>query len=357
MSLDSHYDNRAAVPEFADFLARWNAASQAARDQATEAGRPLSQHPYLGQNHSHTSELCDAGCATEAGSGSPWGSARCRIDFFAAAGDSARPLLVFLHGGYWRSLGPEVFHFIAPPWTARGVHVAFLGYDLCPSVEIDQIAAQCCAAMRWLFAQGASFGVDLTRVVVSGHSAGGHLAAMLASAPRSGASPRDDDRRTAGAAQLTHSTQSAQFTQSAQSVQAADNAAVQSESAHRGFSITGCLSLSGVFDLAPLAQTSMNADLRLREAVIAWASPVYRAPDPALLINDRLALFVGADELQGFHDQHDALMGAWGLEGKAITESLPGLHHFSIVDTLATPGSRVFQVAERMLGLAQSAAV
>lgn len=321
MSLDSHYDNRAAVPEFADFLSRWNTASQAARAQAAAAPGQFSQHPYLGQGHFHTNELCNEGRTNEESFGPPWGSARCRIDFFAAAGDGAKPLLVFLHGGYWRSLGPEVFHFIAPPWTARGVHVAFLGYDLCPNVEIDQIAAQCSAAMRWLIAEGASLGVDLTRVVVSGHSAGGHLAAMLASAPASVASLISDARQTAGAG----------------------------ETADREFAISGCISLSGVFDLAPLAQTSMNADLRLREAVIAGASPVHRAPFPALLTHDRLALFVGANELQGFHDQHTAIIKAWGLTGKSICEKLPGLHHFSVVDALATPGSRVFQVAERML--------
>lgn len=315
MSRDSHYDNRAAVPTFADFLSRWNVASQAARAQAAAGNGGFSRHAYLTEGHFDRSELCGG-----ERSGPPWGSTRCTIEFFSAAGAGPQPLLVFLHGGYWRSLGPEVFHSLAPAWTSRGAHVAFVGYDLCPSVEIDQIAAQCRAAMRWLFAQGASLRVDLTRVVVSGHSAGGHLAAMLASAPTSGDSAR-------------------------------------AESAGRGFSIAGCISLSGVFDLAPLAQTGMNTDLRLREAVIVGSSPVYRVPDPTLLTDERLALFVGADELQGFHDQHAALMRAWDLNGKAITERLPGLHHFSIVDTLATPGSRVFQVAERMLGLTDPSAV
>jgi len=309
MSLDSHYDNRAAVPTFADFLSRWIAASQAARVQASTGKGYFSQHAYLTEDHFDPSELCGG-----VRSGPPWGSTRCQVDFFSAAGEGPHPLLVFLHGGYWRSLGPEVFHCIAPAWTSRGAHVAFVGYDLCPSVEIDQIAAQCRAAMRWLFAHGDLLGVDLTRVVVSGHSAGGHLAAMLASAPMPEVSSR-------------------------------------AETASRGFSIAGCISLSGVFDLAPLAQTGMNADLRLREVVIAGASPIYRMPDPALLTDERLALFVGADELQGFHDQHAALMRAWGLNGKAIAESLPGLHHFSIVDTFTDPGSRVFQVAERMLGV------
>lgn len=317
MTLDAQYDNRAAVPTFADFLARWNAASQAARTQALAGGGHLSQHPYLTQDYFDPAELCGREPFSPGVGVPPSGSTRCQIDFFSSAGEGPQPLLVFLHGGYWRSLGPEVFHCIAPAWTSRGAHVAFVGYDLCPSVEIDQIAAQCRAAMRWLFAHGAGLGVDLTRVVVAGHSAGGHLATMLASMPTSGGSAR-------------------------------------AESAGRGFSIAGCISLSGVFDLAPLAQTSMNGDLRLREAVIAGASPIYRVPDPVVLTHERLALFVGADELQGFHDQHAALIRAWGLNGKAIAESLPGLHHFSIVDTLTDPGSRVFQVAERMLGLART---
>jgi arylformamidase len=330
MSLDSHYDNRAAVPTFADFLSRWSAASQAARAQASTGKGYFSQYPYLKQDYFNPNELCGA-----ARPGPPWGSTRCQIDFYSAAGKGRQPLLVFLHGGYWRSLGPEVFHFIAPPWRSRGVHVAFVGYDLCPSVEIDQIAAQCHAAMRWLFAEGASLGVDLTRVVVSGHSAGGHLAAMLASTPTLRAASRAGDRRTTGAVQT---------------VDTACNNAGQAEAADRGFSIKGCISLSGVFDLGPLTQTTMNADLRIGEAVIAGSSPVYRTPDVQLLANDQLALFVGADELQGFQDQHAALVSAWGLNGKAITESLRGLHHFSIVDTLTDPSSRVFQVAEQMLG-------
>jgi hypothetical protein len=95
----------------------------------------------------------------------------------------------------------------------------------------------------------------------------------------------------------------------------------------------------------------MQEGLRLTDAVIARASPIYRKPHAEILRDQRLALFFGQEEIAGFHEQHAALIKAWNLEGRAVTQALAGLHHFSIVDTLVAPESQVFQTIKRLLAL------
>ena len=117
MSLDSHYDNRAAVPTFADFLSRWNAASQAARAQASTGKGYFSQHPYLKQDYFNPNELCGA-----ARPGPPWGSTRCQIDFYSAAGKGRQPLLVFCMGATGGRWGRKSFISLHP----LGDHVGYM---------------------------------------------------------------------------------------------------------------------------------------------------------------------------------------------------------------------------------------
>lgn len=309
MSPDQAYDNRAAVPEFPEFLVGWQKASDFARQTA----RAFSRHAYLSGQTFDPSELC------RPPANGLWGTDRCQIDFFAATVCGPRPLLIFIHGGYWRSLGPEVFHFLAPAWTDQDIHVAFLGYDLCPSVGIDHIAAQCRAGLRWLWQFAPDLKVDRQRMVVAGHSAGGHLAAMAVSEPNhsAGDSGQASGARAGGLGPVPQ--------------------------------LAGCISLSGIFDLEPLALTSMNTDLRIDGAVAMASSPIYRQPNPEILQDGRLALFVGAAELPGFHQQHAALIQAWQLQGRAGLHCPQGLHHFSIVNSLIQPGSAVFKAATRLL--------
>src|SRR4030095_14726728 len=100
------------------------------------------------------------------------------LDLFVPAGPFAA-VFVFFHGGYWRALDKSDFSFVAPPLLARGIAVAVVNYDLCPDVSIATIVDECRRAIAWLVSDGGGRGASAERIVVGGHSAGGHLAAML----------------------------------------------------------------------------------------------------------------------------------------------------------------------------------
>jgi arylformamidase len=149
---DRQYDNRRRVPEFAQHLVRWREASVHARAQL----KCSLDMPYT-----------------------PDGAVT--LDVFPAARPKA-PVLVFIHGGYWRSLSKAEFSFVAAPFVAAGVTVVVPDYSLCPAVTVDAIALQCAQAMAWVHRHAARHGGDARRCLVAGHSAGGHLAAMLLTA-------------------------------------------------------------------------------------------------------------------------------------------------------------------------------
>ncbi len=138
---------------------------------------------------------------------------------------------MFLHGGYWRMLDKSDFSFVAAPFVARGYAVAVVNYDLCPDVSIATIVDEARRAVAWLAREGAAHGANPDRIVVGGHSAGGHLAAMLFAT----------DWAALGLARDP---------------------------------IAGAVSLSGVHDLAPMVQFSFNADFKLDAAEAARLSPV-----------------------------------------------------------------------------------
>ena len=146
---EAQYNNRAAVPDHPTVMARWKAAAAAAR--AAHPPQTLAYGP----------------------------GAREVIDLFE--GGSGAPVVVFIHGGYWQSLDPSWFSWIAPALLAHGVSVAIPGYDLCPDVRLGRIVTQMREATDLLRARTGA------RPVVTGHSAGGHLAACLLSQGRASA--------------------------------------------------------------------------------------------------------------------------------------------------------------------------
>jgi arylformamidase len=222
----------------------------------------------------------------------PYGpGARQRYDLFHC-GAPAAPLAVFIHGGYWRMGERQDHEFIAHALTAAGVDVAFPSYSLCPAVSVMQIVDELRRCLAALWATTHQF------PVVSGHSAGGHLtAAMLAT----------DWRELPGVpADLVRA---------------------------------GC-ALSGVFELAPLIATTINADVRLDPETAAAASPVLWPPPAA----DRVFVAaVGADESGEFHRQSRTMAEVWSRAGVAAEYlSIPGADHFTLVEELAKPDSAVF---------------
>ncbi len=268
--LDSMYNNRARVPEHPAYFARWATASAEAR-----AAQPGALDLRYGGGINET------------------------LDVFPADVTGA-PVLLFIHGGYWRSLDKSDHSFVAPPFTKQGVCVVVPNYALCPGaaaqpVTIPDIALQMVKALDWTVRQIAHHGGDPSRITVAGHSAGGHLAAMLLSLPQG----------------------------------AARNA----------------LSVSGLYDLHPLMHTpSLQEALRLTPADALRASPaLWPAP------RRRLFSLVGGDESEEFLRHNALIRQAWGARAVPVCEVLPGLNHFSIVDALADPAHRLHRHAMQLL--------
>jgi arylformamidase len=278
--LDSQYNNRALVPDHAQHLSAWAEASARVRQQAP-AGLDL---PYGDQPSA-------------------------RLDVFAPArrrSDSLAPVLVFVHGGYWRSLDKADHSFLAPAFTAHGACVVVPNYALCPAVTIPEIALQMTQALAWVWRHIRDWGGDPGRIVVAGHSAGGHLAAMLLACHW----PRVAPDLPPGLVQ-------------------------------------GALSISGLHDLAPLRHTPFLHDsLRLTPAQVRMASPA-GWPAPA---QGRLLALVGGDESAEFQRQNRLIQQAWGPERVPVCEALPGLNHFSVLGALAQPQHRLHALARQLLG-------
>ena len=101
------------------------------------------------------------------------------LDLFPVPGRTDAPLFVFIHGGYWRALGKQDSVFMARNFTAHGVAVAAVNYQLAPAARLSEIVAQCRRSLAWLYTHGPAHGIDVRRIVLGGSSAGAHLAAML----------------------------------------------------------------------------------------------------------------------------------------------------------------------------------
>ena len=275
--LDAEYNNRARVADHAQVLGRWAQASALVR----------------GQRGTHL----DVAYGTGVGE---------TLDIFLTAAPKA-PVLVFLHGGYWRSLDKSDHSFIAPSFTADGALVVLPNYALCPAVSVEHILLQAAAAVAWVWRHAVQFGGDPSRIALVGHSAGGHLATMLLSC-----------RWRELAADLPLQP------------------------------VAGALSISGLYDLEPLRHTPfLQADLRLTPAAVARLSPAF-FPRPK---SAKLYAAVGLDESAEFRRQTALIRDVWGPTAVPVCETLPAVNHFTVLAGLADPAGRLHELALRLLGL------
>lgn len=253
------YNNRAAVADFPSIVAQWQRDAAAFRDKMAEEGRAELDIRF-----------------------GP--SERQYIDLFTSK-EADAPLALFIHGGYWRALSPKEHSHLARGLTGNGVSVAIAGYDLAPQVSIAQIVEQMRAAVLFLWQR---FG---KRIMVYGHSAGGHLAAcMMATDWTKAGAPAD--------------------------------------------LIPAGYAVSGVYDLAGLINTDMNADFKLDEASARASSPLFW-PAPKGRVLD---IVVGADELPEFIRLSHVMADTWGAAGVDTRyEQVPNTHHFNVVAPLADP--------------------
>jgi arylformamidase len=274
MAIDNSaaYNNRAAVADFPNIVAQWQRDAAAYREKMAREGRAELDVRF-----------------------GP--SERQYMDLFTSK-DPDAPVALFIHGGYWRAMSPKEHSHLAQGLTGNGVTVAVAGYDLTPQVSIAQIIEQMREATLFLWKRYGK------RIMVYGHSAGGHLAAcMLATDWEKHGAPAD--------------------------------------------LVPAAYAISGVFDLAGLINTDMNADFKLDETSARESSPLFW-PAPKGRILD---VVVGGAELPEFIRLSHVMADSWGAAGvETRYEAVPGMHHFNVVAPLADPLSamtrRVVELSE-----------
>jgi arylformamidase len=268
------YNPRLAIPNVAEIFAGW-----AQRAAAARAASPAARFDIA------------------------YGSAEKEtLDLFPTAKPGA-PLLVFIHGGYWRAMDKNDFSWIAPPFVERGIDVALVNYTLVPKVGIEDIVRQMLASLAWLWRNAQGLGFDRSRIFVSGHSAGGHLTGMMLAArwPKWSADLPTD-------------------------------------------LVKGGVALSALFDLRPFIKSPFfNDDFKLDDALARKLSPGLMTPATRAPIYTA----VGGDESKEFHKQTRMVAERWP-QSFAGDVACPGRNHMTVCDALAEPGHPLFETAVRL---------
>jgi arylformamidase len=226
------------------------------------------------------------------------------VDLYPAGEDA--PVLVYVHGGFWALRAAREFGFVARGPASRGVATVVTNYALCPAVTMDEIARQTRAAVAWTYRNARTFGGDPERIHVAGHSAGGHLVAMLLATDWSGDYGLPQDI------------------------------------------IKGATAISGLFDLAPFPYTFLQPKVQLTWDQIRRNSPILHVPDAA----PPLLVAYGENETDEFKRQSEDFLGAWkekGLPGGRLV--LSGKNHFDVVDGFLDAGSPLLSRILEQMGL------
>ena len=271
---EREYNARAAVPDHAVHMRAWTEESRKVR-----SGSPCYLDIPYGAQPKQT------------------------LDFFPARRGGDAPLMVFIHGGYWRAMDKADFSFLAPAFTRAGIALAVINYRLMPAVPLEELIRDNVAAITWLYQNAGHYGANPHRISVSGHSAGGHLAALMLACqwPRwHGALPRN--------------------------------------------LVRGALAISGLYDLEPFIVTPfLRDDLKLNAARALAMSPAclpHATPAP-------LITAVGAEESSEFHRQASVLAQHWpDLFVRHL--NLPGKNHFGVCTALGDSSGALFAAAREL---------
>ena len=263
--LDAQYNNRKRFPDYANRFAAW-----AEWGVATRSGLECRRDVAFGEAPSE------------------------RLDLFPAR-EPGGPVYLFIHGGYWYSLDKDDYSWVAEGMTPHGATVAVNNYALAPDADMDEIVRQNRAAVAWLWRNAGDFGADRNRIYAAGHSAGGHLAAMLLATDW-----------PAFAADLPPDP------------------------------VKGACAISGLFDLEPIRLSYLNDTLRL-DADMACRNSPQRLDIPCAA---PLLTVVGADESAEYHRQSEEMAAKWRALGYPCEHVVPAdLDHFAVVDSLIDPGA------------------
>lgn len=267
---EANYNLREAFPDYPETLGRWRSASR----EVLQKLSPSVDVPY------GTKPLQN-------------------LDFYRAVAASA-PLLVFIHGGYWQGGDKSDIGFIAGPFVAAGISVAVLNYTLAPEARMEDIVAEVHQAIAWLRHNAERLSVDVRRISLMGHSAGGHLAAMMVVDDGVEASSRFPD-------------------------------------------IANVFAISGLFDLPALLPSSVNNALSLDVQRAEALSPILR-PEPK---TTKIHTLIGALETTQLHLQSFALAHRW--RQVVAHYVVPGMDHFTVLEDLGRVSSAYSQAIVRAI--------
>jgi arylformamidase len=273
---ETEYNLRDRVPEHPQIFAQWAVDAESYRAERLRRDRAELGVPY-GDTPRQFFDL-----------------------FLPDTGDNA-PLALFIHGGYWRAFDPSTSSHMARGLNGRGIAVAVVGYDLCPIVTIADIVEQIRRACAFLWQR---YG---RRMLVCGHSAGGHLAAAMAATEWHALYPKAPPDL-----------------------------------------VPAAYAISGVFDLTPLLGLSMNQDLRLDAPEARRLSPLFWSVPPARVL-DAVA---GDGETAEFKRQSRAIVETWQQGGAQTHYQEFAGNHFTVLDALTDPASAM---VARVAALAQRA--
>jgi len=263
--LDVQYNNRAAVPDFAKHYDAWE-------PMCTDVLNAFDHHIDLAYGD----------------------SPREAIDLVLPAGPGPHPVQLYIHGGYWMMRTKSDQTFLARPFVEAGAAFGLIEYDLIPNVSMADIVRQCRRAVAWVHANADTYNIDRNRICISGHSAGGHLTAMLA---------------------------------------ATDWAAFSGGPAD---TVKGGCAISGIYELLPIQLSYMQETLAFTDQELADNSPI-RFPNPAAT---PLIVAAGGAESNEFRRQSKDFTDDWNGKGGTCTYmERPGCNHFTILSDLADPNS------------------
>ena len=265
-ALEYQYGPRLSVPNTDEILVRWTADSETYYAES-DCERDISYGP-------RAEEI---------------------LDIFKPANVDNAPVLMFIHGGYWRALDKKDHAFLPKPFVDAGVLVVSINYTLCPEVKIDEITRQARAACAWVWRNAAAYGGDPDRIHIFGHSAGGHLAAAVATT--------DWPEYEAGLPKDL---------------------------------LKSATPISGLFDLQPILLISVNNDVHLAPDSAVRCSPANSAPGHDIA----MTIAVGGAETKEFRRQSQYLHERWDNKLRSIDYlEADGANHFTVIENMVDPSN------------------